>query len=470
MKMIEDYKIRWNKCLDIIRDNLGEERTKIWFECTKPIGFSDNKLTLVIPSQFFFEKYENEFYDLLTGALKKAFSDNIRLAYEVKIINSDEGSKVSIAGSRQSHAIKNRFVQSMQTNSPLGYATTEKTPDFDPQLNESLSFENYCVGESNKLPFTIAEHIANSPVNNIFNPFFLYGDVGVGKTHLIQAIGIRVKEMNPAAKVLFITLRQFQNLMADATINKQIPNFLNWFQQIDVLLIDDLQELSHKDGTANVLFPIFNHLHQKGKALIFTCDRPPVELDGIMDRLIDRFKWGITEQLPKPDYELKKKILHFKAAKNGLSLSDEIIDLIAAHSSGSIRELEGIVMGILTRSITLNVPITTDLAREVMSHTVKIDKKKNINFDMIVEATAEFYKLNPDAIFSKSRVRDIADARHVIMYLCHKLTPLSSSAIGHKLNRKHTTVLHGISAIEDRLPFAKDIALAVDAIEKELQR
>ena len=358
----------------------------------------------------------------------------------------------------------------MQSPSPLGGDNAGKKPDFDPQLNESLTFENYCEGESNRLPVAIARYIAENPGKNDFNPFFLYGEVGVGKTHLIQAIGVRVKERNPRAKVLFVTLRQFQNLMANATIRKQIPSFLNWFQQMDVLLIDDLQELSHKDGTANVLFPIFNHLHQNGKALVFTCDRPPVELDGITDRLIDRFKWGITEQLPKPDFALKKKILQFKASKNGLDLPQEVIDLVASRSTGSVRELEGIVMGILMRSIELNCPITLQLAQEVMKHTIKKVEEKTINFDMIVEATAEFYRLSPDVIFSKSRVRDIADARQVIMYLCHKLTPLSSSAIGQKLNRRHATVLHGISAITDRLPYAKELAVAVEKIEEDLRR
>ena len=238
---------------------------------------------------------------------------------------------------------------------------------------------------------------------------------------------------------------------------------------MDVLLIDDLQELSHKGGTTDALFAIFNHLHQNGKALIFTCDRPPMELDGIADRLIDRFKWGITERLNQPDVELKKKILEFKASKNGLELSKPVIDLIAESSTGSVRELEGIVMGILTRSIALNRPITLELAKEVMAHTVRPKAQKVINFDMIVEATAEFYNLNPDVIFSKSIVRDVADARHVIMYLSHKLTQLSSSSIGQKLNRSHTTVLHGINAVEDRLPILKELQEAVSSIEADLK-
>ncbi len=468
--MTEDLNIKWAKCLEIIRDNIGEARTSTWFGCAKPVSFENQKLTLALPTYFYYEKYEDDFINLLSTTLRKVFGEGVKLDYQIGIINNDAASNVILSSPQQSHVIKNKFVRSMQDSSPLGNSSADNTPDFDPQLNESLTFENYCVGESNRLPFTIAEYIANNPGKHDFNPFFLYGEVGVGKTHLIQAIGIRVKERNPKAKVLFVSLRQFQNLMANATINKKIPNFLNWFQQMDMLLIDDLQELSHKDGTANVLFPIFNHLHQNGKSLVFTCDRPPMELDGIADRLIDRFKWGITERLPKPDFALKKQILNFKARKNGLNLPEEVIDLIAEQSTGSVRELEGIVMGILTRSITLNAPITLQMAQEVMKNSIKKVERKTINFDMIVEATAEFYKLNPDVIFSKSRVRDIADARQVIMYLCHKLTSLSSSAIGYKLNRRHATVLHGISAIADRLPYAKDLSVAVETIEEDLRR
>jgi chromosomal replication initiator protein len=232
--------------------------------------------------------------------------------------------------------------------------------------------------------------------------------------------------------------------------------------------MDDLQELTTR-GTMDLLFPIFNHLHLQGKKLIFTCDRAPYELDGLTDRLIDRFKWGVTEQLPKPDLELRKKILHSKALKNGLTLSEDVLNVIAEDVTGSVRELEGIVMGIITHSIALNCPITVELAREVMKHSMQT-RKKIINFDMIVEATADFYNLNPDVIFSKSRLRDIADARQVIMYLANKLTGLSSPAIGQKLNRRHATVLYGIKTIKDRIPFSKDLSDAVEGIESVLKK
>ncbi len=237
---------------------------------------------------------------------------------------------------------------------------------------------------------------------------------------------------------------------------------------MDVILFDDLQELSNKTGTAEALFPIFNHLQRNRKNIIFTCDRPPMELDGIADRLIDRFKWGVVEPLPNPDYQLRKKILEFKSKKNGLGLPEDVIDAIATEIDGSVRELETIVNGLLTRSIVKNAPLSVELAREVMSHVVKRTERKPINFDMIVESTAEYFNLNPDAIFSQSRLRDIADARQMIMFLSHKHTQLSSPAIGAKLNRKHATVLHGISSIKDRLQFSKELHDALEAIESEL--
>lgn len=468
------YKQKWQKCLDIIKDNIGDARFDTWFSCAEAVEFADNRLTIGLPSQFFYEKYEDDFYNLISFALRKVFGDGIKLDYEIGLIAGDKESKVTVQSPVQSHAVKNKYAQSYesQTMPPMpGSATQPQRAPFDSQLNSQLNFENYCVGESNRLPFTIADYIATHPHKTEFNPFFLYGSVGVGKTHLIQAIGIRIKERNPQAKVLFTTARLFQNLYAHAAMQKNIPSFINWFQQIDVLLLDDLQELSSKIKTTDdALFPIFNHLHQNGKQLIFTCDRPPVELDGIADRLIDRFKWGITEQLPKPDLSLRKKILQFKAKKNGLDLPMDVINLIAECATSSVRELEGIVMGILTRSIALNSPITVSLAREVMKHSVKATQPRQINFDMIVEATAEYYHLSPDVIFSKSRVRDIADARQIIMYLCHKLTSLSSSAIGQKLNRRHATVLHGISAVEDRKEYAKEISLAIDTIEDQLKK
>ena len=458
---MEDLRKKWNRCVEKIRSNIGEDRYNTWFSKIEVQSFENNNLVLMVPSRFYVEKLEDDFYDILSKSIWSVFGKNITLSYDYYVISDDKESKVAIESPKRSHVLTSKLERTI-----IQKAEPEKAFVFDSQLNDSLNFENSCVGRSNKLPFTIAEHIANHPDKPDFNPFFLYGNVGVGKTHLAQAIGIRIKERNPRANVLYITMRQFQNLYANATIKREIPNFINWFQQMDCILFDDLQELSNKSGTADALFPIFNHLHQNNKKLIFTCDRPPMELDGIADRLIDRFKWGITEPLDNPDYGLRVAILKAKAARNGLDISNDIIDLIAKSTNGSVRELEGIVMGLYTHSITENEPISIELAHKVIGHLVKKVEKKIVNFDMIVENTAEFYHLNPDAIFSKSRLRDIADARQMIMYLCHKHTDLSSPAIGAKLNRKHTTVLHGISTISERLQVEPNLPEVIASIEK----
>ena len=459
--MEEDLKQRWDKCMDLVRDNIGRERFNTWFAMTKPASFSDGKLEILAPGKFHIDLYEGEFYNVFSAALRHAFGKDVKVTYLTQVVHGDASSQVKLESPEQSHILTNPI--SRQTE---GRPVEARQPDFDPQLNTSLNFENYCVGKSNKLPFTIAEHIANHPEKPEFNPFFLYGNVGVGKTHLIQAIGIRIKERIPRAKVIFISMRQFQHLYQEAARKKEIPDFINFFQQMDAILFDDLQELSGKTGTADALFPIFQHLHQHNKKLVFTCDRPPMQLDGIADRLIDRFRWGITEPLENPDSELRKQILHFKARKNGLDLSDDVIELIANRSNSSVRELEGIVIGLYVRSIRENgAPIDVRLAEQVINHIVKAPKKKIINFDMIVENTAEYYHLSPDTIFTRSRLRDIADARQMIMYLCKKHTDLSLPGIGAKLNRKHATVIHGINAIADRLEYSRELTEAVEQIE-----
>lgn len=469
-KMNDNYQHKWAECKAFIRDNIGESRFNTWFLRTQAKSFENNVLTLDLPTHFYFEKYEDDFYQVLLAAILKVFGPDVKLNYFVRMTGEANGGAVNLPHSEKSRVIDSKLDRSTQRPANPQVQPSDKTPDFDPQLNPALNFSNYCVGESNRLAVTIAQAVAEKPRNNDFNPFFLYGDVGVGKTHLIQAIGIHVKEHNPQAKVLFTTLREFQHLYANAAMTKTIPHFINWFMQMDVLLLDDLQEIAHKTKTAEALFPIFNHLHQNGKQLVFTCDRPPMELDGIADRLIDRFKWGLTEQLPKPDASLRKAILTFKAKKNGLELPEEVIDYIASNAISSVREIEGIVMGILTRSIKLNAPINLALAKEVMKNTVRIVEPKQLNFDMIVEATAELFNLNPDVIFSKSRVQDISDARQVIMYLCNKHTNLSSTAIGRKLNRQHATILYGISSIKDRMTIEAPLAKAISDIEADLAR
>lgn len=439
----------WQQCLDIIKANLTPAHFETWFSPAECRGYDNGTVILSLPSDYFREQYEGRFFNILSRAMKRVYGKDVRLKYMLNVAKNDPESSIVIESSDRSNIVE--------------YA------DIDSQLNPIYNFENYCVGDSNKLPHTIAEYIGNNPNNPDFSPLFIHGATGVGKTHLIQAIGIRAKELNPSARVLYITARLFENQYGVAVHDKKVTDFINFYQSIDVLLIDDIQEIAGKVGTQKAFFPIFNHLQQKGKQIVMTSDRPPVELDGIMERLISRFGWGVTEELPKPDFELRKNILRQKSAKNGLSLPEDVIELIAEYATDSVRELEGIVMSLITRAAILNLPITADLAKVVMSSIVKVSKKK-INFDMIVETTATAFNFDPDVIFTKNRMRNIADARQVIMYLANKYTDLSSTLIGAKLGRTHATVLYGIKAVQNRLAVEKSFREVLEQIEITLKK
>lgn len=463
----QDHIALWNKCLAILRENLSEEQFKIWFSPVVPRDFSDGILTLGVPSSTSVDMFEDTFYTLLKSTIRSVFGRDVDTKYTY-CITRDPDSEVTVASSKPSAVLKNaENTQDQVAPNPFQAGVNERK--IESQLNPTYNFENYCVGESNKLPFTIAEYIGNHPDKTDFNPFFLFGNTGVGKTHLIQSIGIRVKELYPMARVLYITSRLFENQYGKAIREKKMADFINFYEQIHVLLIDDIQELSGKPGIQNAFFPIFNYLHQRGRLLVMTSDRPPVALDGVMDRLLNRFKWGVTEELPAPDLQLRKKILHHKAARSGLVLPEDVIDLIAASVTSSVRELEGVVLSLLTRATILNQEITPELAKAVIASSVKMSTKR-INFDMIVENTAAYYNLDPDVIFKKSRVKDVAEARQVVMYLADKLTDLSASSIGRRLARTHTTVTYGVATVKRRVDVEPALADALSSIEESIRQ
>lgn len=468
--MTTDHNVLWQNCLKLIRSQLSAEVFGVWFKDTVSLGFNNGKVTLGVPSEYFVMQYENRLYDVMRNALKQVYGPNVKIEYTFNIVDSDSDSAVTITNSTSDAAsLQMKSDNKSKIKSPDTAKQGVVYEEIEHHLVSSYTFENYCLGNSNQLPFTIAESIGNNPRKTDFNPFFLYGNTGVGKTHLIHAIGLRIKEKNPSLRVLYIRAHDFEEQYGISVRTGKINDFINFYQSIDALLIDDIQELSGKTGTQNAFFPIFNYLHQKGTLLIMTSDRSPVDLDGIMDRLINRFKWGVTEMLPAPDLELRKNILRNKSVKNGLALPEDVIEVIANNVTDSVRELEGVVLSLIARAALVNQPITPQLASVVMQSMVKISKR-TINFDMIVDTTAEQFNLDPDVIFSRSRVRDIADARQVIMYLAYKYTNLSSKTIGYKLSRSHVTVLHGIKTVENRLAIEQNFSQQIEAIIRKLHR
>ena len=344
----------------------------------------------------------------------------------------------------------------------------EEYDDIDPQLNLHYTFDNYCDSPCNKLAVTIGKAIADHPEVKTYNPLFVFGSTGVGKTHLLQAIGIRMKEQNPRARVLYLTARVFENQYSTAVRQNKVPDFINFYQSIDVLLLDDIQDFAGKVGTQNTFFHIFNHLHQHQRQLVMSSDCRPSDMDGMIPRLISRFKWGMTVELEKPDYDLRMSVLRMRAAQDGLTISPEVLDFIASHVTDSIRELEGIVVSLLAHATMLNRDITIDLARTVIGNAVKINKRQ-VTFEISAETVAAHYNLDTDDLYGKSRKREISDARQLLMFLAKRDAQLSSTNIGLRLARNHATVLHACKQIEQRLTIEKELQADLATIEKALK-
>ena len=342
--------------------------------------------------------------------------------------------------------------------------------ELDSQLNPVYNFENYYSGVSNKLARTAGESIAEKPGKTAFNPLFLYGESGVGKTHLVQAIGIRIKEKDPSARVLYLSSHLFQVQYTNAVRSNTVNDFINFYQSIDVLLIDDIQDLAGKTGTQNTFFHIFNHLHQNNKQLVLTSDRPPVSLEGMVPRLLTRFKWGLTAEVERPDYELRRNILLNKIHQDGLPISEEVVDYIARNVADNVRDLEGIIVSLMARSTIFNREITIDLAERVLSTSVHVEKKQ-VTIELIQEKVCGFYDMDPKLLQAKTRKREIVQARQISMYLSKKYTDYSLSRIGDILGRKdHATVLHACKTISEQLEIDKALRANVLEIEESLKK
>lgn len=456
--MQENFSSMWDKCLGIIKDIIPAEQYEHWFS---PLTFkhvNDGVLTISCPSEFFAEQLEERYFSVLGRTLVRVFGDKIKLVYEFPIVANDPSSMVRTGSAHPSPAVKPRPGASA---SPFKDTYVEEIAS---QLNPEYTFENYCISNSNMVARSIGEAIANDPKLQTFNPLFVFGPCGVGKTHLIQAIGIRIKEHNPNARVLYITARLFESQYTTAVLHSKINEFINFYQSIDTLIIDDIQDLIGKDKTQKAFFHIFNHLKQNNKQLILSSDCAPSQMEGMEERLLSRFKWGMTAQLERPDYELRRDVLAQKASHDGLELPADVMEFIATNVTDSIRELEGVVVSLLAHATFLNKEISVDLARRVLSNAMKLNKT-TVNFETITKQVSAFYNIEPDQIFTKSRKREVSDARQMVMYLAKKHTKMPLKAIGVRLGRTHATVLYACKIIDERLAFEKKLQDDITQIE-----
>lgn len=452
---------RWKKCQEIIKDNLGPDPVpyETWFAPIVEESFINNVLTLRVPTNFYAEVLESRYLDLLRATLFRVYGKGIKLNYSYDIVKDVPESHVVTQVPHKSPAVQemNPFVQQDRFSSVA----------LDSQLNPIYTFENYCESKSNKLAFTIANAIVRHPEKQTFNPMFIFGPTGVGKTHLIQAIGIGMKEENPDLRVLYLSARTFESQYTTAVRNNKVNDFINFYQSIDMLIMDDVQEFAGKTATQNTFFHIFNHLHNKQRHLILSCDCPPSELDGMEPRLLSRFKWGMTVELSSPDYELRRNVFLKKALQAGVEIPEDIVDYVAENVKDNVREIEGVFVSLMAHSTALNQPLTVDLARNVLSNSVKMSRRQ-VTFDVIVDAVCSQFSIDKDLLYGKSRKREVADARQLVMMLAKKHAKMSSTNIGLKLNRNHATVLYACKTIEERVSVEKDFRQFVGQIEAKL--
>ena len=457
-----NYVTLWNRCLQIIKDNVPPQTYKTWFLPIVPLKYEDKTLVLQVPSQFFYEFLEEQFIDLLRQSILKVFGEGSKLMYNVMVVNNPP---TTVPLPPHPDHTTTTAAKPQVKEVPQQPLVTQ----LDSHLKGDYNFETFIEGESNKLSRSVAEAVALNPAKTIFNPLFIYGASGVGKTHLVNAIGTKIKELYPDKRVLYVSAHLFQVQYTDSVRNNTVNDFINFYQTIDVLIIDDIQEFAGVTKTQNTFFHIFNHLHQNGKQLILTSDRSPVLLQGVEERLITRFKWGMVAELEKPTVELRRDILRNKIRRDGLQFPPEVVDYIAENVSDSVRDLEGIIISIMAHATIYNRDIDLELAQRIVKK-VTHNENKPVTIDDILRVVCTHYGLEPNAIHTKSRKRDVVQARQVAMYLAKTYTDLSTAKIGNLIgNRDHATVLHACKTIKALKDVDKAFQTEIDEIQAELK-
>lgn len=467
----------WNNCLNVIKDNVPSISFRTWFEPIVPLKLDGDVLTIQVPSPFFYEYLEEQYIDILRKVIKKELGTEAKLEYNVVMQNNSYSNSKPYTvkfPARSSKEIKNTPVSipldpnENTIRNPFVIPGLKKL-DIDPRLNPENSFENFIEGECNRLARSAGYAVAKNPGGTAFNPLLVYGDSGLGKTHLAQAIGIEVKEIFPDKTVLYVNANKFQTQFVDAIRNNNKNDFLHFYQMIDVLIIDDVHEFAGKEKTQDTFFHIFNHLHQSGKQLILTSDKPPVELQGMESRLLSRFKWGLSADLQIPDFETRMAILKKKTYNDGIDLPEEVLEYIATHISDNIRELEGALISLLAQSTLNKKEITLELTKEMIDKLIK-STKREISIDYIQKVVCNFYNIGLDLLQSKTRKREIVQARQVAMFFSKTLTKSSLATIGSQIGGKdHATVLHACKTVNNLIETDKRFRQQVDEIEKKLK-
>ncbi|WP_250432661.1 chromosomal replication initiator protein DnaA [Hanstruepera flava] len=465
----------WENCLEFIKDNIQPQAYKTWFEPIVAVKLDDNALSIQVPSKFFYEWLEEHYVKILKVALNKELGENAKLVYIIKMENT--------YGNKQPFTEKipssNRTaVKAQDVDIPLNNKSPELRNPFiipgirnvkiESQLNPNYNFENFLEGDSNRLARNAGLAVASKPGGTSFNPLLIFGGVGLGKTHLAHAIGVDIKDKYPEKTVLYISAEKFTQQYIDSVKKNNRNDFIHFYQIIDILIIDDVQFLSGKSGTQDVFFHIFNHLHQNGKQVILTSDKAPVDMQDIEQRLLSRFKWGLSAELQSPDFETRVSILKNKLYRDGVEMPEEIIEYVAKHIKTNIRELEGAIISLIAQSSFNKKEITTDLAKQVVEKFVK-NTKREVSIDYIQKIVSDYFQMDVDTLQSKTRKRHIVQARQLAMFFAKKFTKASLASIGSQIGKRdHATVLHACKTVDNLSSTDKQFRKYVEDLTKKL--
>ena len=460
----QTYADVWQNCLDHIKESITEEEFVKWFKPIVPMGFDGTNLRLRVPNESYVANIEKNYLQFLRPIIAELYGRQTRLHYAVPRAKSRP---VEVNADTTAISRFNTQTDTANIKNPFVIPGLRKI-FIDPQLNPNYTFDNHIEGECNRLARSAGMAVAVTPGSNAFNPLYIYGDSGLGKTHIVQAIGHEVRQRHPELQVLYVSMNKFQAQFQTAYKNGEIPDFIHFYQMIDVLIIDDIQELTGKTGTQNAFFNIFNHLQLAGKQLILTSDKPPVELKDIEQRLLTRFKWGLSAQLVSPDYETKLKIIRAKSRKVGARISDEVVTYLADNISANVREIEGVLSSLVANASFLERKITVSLAKEVLKAYVQLYRKE-ISIERIIETVCDHLNIDFARLSSPERTREVAQARQIAMYLSKQHTKAPLTAIGASIGvRNHATVLHSCKAVTNLMETDRNFRRQVEEIEKRI--
>ena len=462
----------WNKCLAMIKDNVTPEAYETWFAPIVPVSLSNNVLTLQVPTQFFFEYLEEKYIDHLRTAIKRYVGPKGKLAYTMPVDSSNNSGSITLPSSNRNFP-KNPIGQVAPDRLSQGPMNPFVIPglkrlQIDSQLNENYTFDNFIEGECNRLARSAGLQIAKNPGKSAFNPLVIYSSTGLGKTHLCHAIGLETKRLHPEKTVLYVQAEQLSTQYVSANKNNNRPDFINFYQMIDVLIVDDIQFLAGKAGTQDVFFHIFNHLQQNNKQIIITSDKFPSELQGMEERLLSRFKWGLPAELLSPDLPTRTSIIREKLYDNGISFPDEVVEYIAGNLRSNIRELEGVMNSLMAQSLLNKKPITLDMAKQIIERFAS-NNVKEVSVEYIINTVCDYFKISPEQMALNTRKRQVVQARQIAMYLSKKYSNASLASIGQQCGKKdHATVHHACKTIANQLETDKQFKVMFADIEKKI--